>query len=182
MVTARLAEIALFPVHYSAFYVVRRSAFFADWLWVCRVHHFSFHGNLPFQGRLYHTRYDCVNTPDKMIAESEIVVSVAVKCLQQALNRGNFGYVLTESEKTKTNREEYKTLNDSLAVFVKHCCVVGEGKTPASDFKKSYLEWCRDNKKYPESTHGIGRILQKEHGVEKFKSNVDCYRLTIKYV
>lgn len=118
---------------------------------------------------------------DKMLKEKDIVASVVVKDLQNAIKRG---YKFTESERTKKNREEYAIKNNSLALFVKECCIKGTGKpeerTKISDFKEIYKNWCRKNDLEPEKSNSITDILVNELGIVKGKSYHDYYELIIK--
>lgn len=115
---------------------------------------------------------------DKLKAESEYLVCASIKALQNFIARG---YVFTESKRTKKNREEYAMRNNSLALFLNDCCDnFGIGTTPTRIFKEKYLYWCRENRLTPEKPNNISKILVEKHGIEKFKSNTDCYRLTIK--
>lgn len=114
---------------------------------------------------------------DKLKAEREYLVCAAVKALNNLIQRD---YKFTESERTKQNREDYAMRNNSLALFLKECCEIGIGTTPTKIFKDKYKSWCNDNKFVQEKRSNITQILVEQFGVEKFKSNTDCYRLTIK--
>lgn len=114
---------------------------------------------------------------EKLLAEKEIIVSVAIQYLQQAIKRD---YKFTESERTIKNREDYKIRNDSLKLFLQECCVIGQGRVITSVFKEKYKNWCRDNRLEPEPANNINHILTNEYGVVKGKSYSDYYELTIK--
>lgn len=113
---------------------------------------------------------------EKLLAEKEIIVSVAIKHLQKAIARG---YKFTESERTIKNREDYMIRNNSLALFLQECCIIGQGRTITSVFKEKYKSWCRDNNLEPEKSNDITRILVNDYGVVKSKSYSDYYELTI---
>ena len=113
---------------------------------------------------------------EKLLAEKEIIVSVAIKYLQKAIARG---YKFTESERTIKNREDYMIRNNSLALFLQECCIIGQGRTITSVFKEKYKSWCRDNNLEPEKSNDITRILVNDYGVVKSKSYSDYYELTI---
>lgn len=114
---------------------------------------------------------------EKLLAEKEIIVSVAIQHLQQAIARD---YKFTESERTVKNREEYMIRNNSLALFLKECCIIGEGRTTTSLFREKYMQWCKENRFEPEKRNDIARILENDFGVVKAKSYSDYYVLTIK--
>lgn len=114
---------------------------------------------------------------EKLLAEKEIIVSVAIQYLQQAIARD---YKFTESERTIKNREEYMIKNNSLALFLKECCIIGEGRITTSLFKEKYKSWCRENRLEPERANDISKILINDFKVVKGKSYSDYYELTIK--
>ena len=114
---------------------------------------------------------------DKLKAESEYLVCTAVKALK---NLKQQDYKFTESERTKKNREEYEMRNNSLELFVNEHCEIGIGTTPTRVFKEKYIYWCKENRLTSEKPNSISKILTEKFGVEKYKSNTDCYRLTIK--
>ena len=113
---------------------------------------------------------------EKLLAEKEFIVSVAIKHLQKAIARG---YKFTESERTINNRKDYMIKNNSLALFLQECCIIGQGRIITSVFKEKYKSWCRDNNLEPEKSNDITRILVNEYGVVKGKSYSDYYELTI---
>ena len=114
---------------------------------------------------------------DNLLKEKQAIVSDAIRHLQQAIARD---YKFTESERTKKNREEYMIRNNSLALFLKECCVIGEGRTNTSFFKERYKNWCKDNGLEPEKANDITKILVNDHKVVKGKSYSEYYELTIK--
>ena len=114
---------------------------------------------------------------EKLLEEKEIIVSVAIRYLQQAIARD---YKFTESERTIKNREDYAIKNNSLALFLQECCEIGTGRTITSVFKEKYKAWCKDNQLEPEKSNNISRILVDEFGVVKSKSYSEYYELTIK--
>lgn len=115
---------------------------------------------------------------DKIKSEADIIASVAIQYLIKAKERG---YVFTESERTITNRKEYAIKNNSLALYLNECCVIGEGKTSTRIFKEDYRRWCKDNGLVAEGRNNIAKILQEEFGVQRTKASIDYYNLTIKY-
>lgn len=114
---------------------------------------------------------------EKLLEEKEIIVSVAIQHLQKAIARG---YKFTESERTIKNREDYAIRNNSLALFLKECCIIGQGRTITSVFKEKYKSWCRDNNLEPEKSNDITRILVNDYRIVKRKSDRDYYELKIK--
>lgn len=119
------------------------------------------------------------NLLTKLLKEKEIIVSVAIKILQQAINRD---YKFTESERTLNNRKEYAIKNDSLALFLNTCCVVGESKTSTRVFKEKYIQWCRDNGLSHERPNDIRELMKINFNIDSRKSNGDYYELTIKNI
>lgn len=116
---------------------------------------------------------------EKLEAESEYTICVAIKFLRKSIERG---YTFTESERTIKNREEYAMRNNSLALFLNDCCEIGVGSTTTRVFRETYQGWCKDNHLPAEKQNSIGRILVEDFGIEKFKSNTEMYRLTIKNI
>lgn len=114
---------------------------------------------------------------EKLLAEREVITSLAVKSLQETISRG---YKFTESERTKKNREEYAIKNNSLKLFLQEYCVIGEGRTVTSVFKEKYKKWCKENNLEPEPANNINSILIQEYGVVKGKSYHEYYELSIK--
>ena len=116
---------------------------------------------------------------EKLATESEYLICASIKCLRISIKNG---YKFTESERTIKNREDYAIKNNSLALFLTECCDCGKGSTPTSIFKTKYKYWCKENKLPCEKPNSISKLLTEKFGVEKYKSNTDCYRLTIKNV
>ena len=114
---------------------------------------------------------------EKLLAEKEVIVSLAVKHLKETIARG---YKFTESERTIKNREEYSIKNNSLLLFLNECCIIGEGRTVVSVFKEKYKNWCKDNGLVAERPNDITKILTNEYGIVKGKSYQEYYELKIK--
>lgn len=114
---------------------------------------------------------------EKMLAEKEVIISNAVEHLKKTIKNG---YRFTESERTIKNREEYAISNNSLALFLRECCVIGEGRTITSLFKDKYKSWCKENNLEAERPNDISKILINDFGVVKRKSSNEYYELTIK--
>ena len=115
---------------------------------------------------------------DKLKSEADIIASVAIQYLIKARERG---YVFTESERTIANRKEYAVNNNSLALFINERCIIGEGRTSTRVFKENYGNWCKENGLVAEGRNNIAKILQEEFGVQRSKSSIDYYNLTIRY-
>lgn len=115
---------------------------------------------------------------EKLLAEKEAIVSEAIRHLQKAIARD---YKFTESDRTIKNREEYMIKNNSLALFLQECCIIGQGRTITSVFKEEYKRWCKENNLEPERPNDITKILIQEHGIVKGKSYRDYYELTVNY-
>ncbi len=114
---------------------------------------------------------------EKMLEEKEVIVSNAVEHLKKTITNG---YRFTESERTIKNREEYAISNNSLALFLTECCVIGEGRTITSLFKEKYKAWCKENNLEPERPNSITKILENDFGVIKGKSGNEYYELKLK--
>ena len=115
---------------------------------------------------------------DKIKSESDIIASVSIQYLIKAKERG---YVFTESERTISNRKEYAIKNNSLSLFINECCLLDTGRTPTRLFKEQYRRWCRENGFVAEGRNNIAKMLQEDFHVQKIKSSIDYYNLTIKY-
>lgn len=113
---------------------------------------------------------------EKMLAEKDAIVSVALRYLAATVKRG---YKFTESECMVLSREEYAERNNSLVVFVKEHCTMG-GRTKRSEFRRLYREWCQAEGMYPEPSRNIDTILKEYFGITPIKSNEYYYSLTIK--
>lgn len=114
---------------------------------------------------------------DDMLKEREVIVSVAVRFLIDAIKRG---HRFTESKRTQENRIKYQIENDSLTLFLKQCCIPHQGRTNISYFKYKYKEWCKENNLVPERPNSITDILVNDFGIIKGKSGTDYYELEIK--
>ncbi len=114
---------------------------------------------------------------EKIYAEREVLVSVAVAYLKQSIERG---YTFTESDRTKKNRENYEKRMNSLKYFLKECCEVGIGRTNTAEFKRKYYNWCDKNGLTPERQNSISKKLINDFGISRVKSSNEFYELTIK--
>lgn len=114
---------------------------------------------------------------DKLKAESDIVITVAIKFAMKTIEDG---YKFTESEKTISNRKKYELENDSLSLFIESCCVVGEGRTTTREFKQQYQQWCKENNLRAEKPNSIRKVLKEKYGIDCYKSNTPYYPITVK--
>lgn len=107
---------------------------------------------------------------DKMLAEKEAIVSVAVSHLREALQRG---YKFTESEGMMMERASYEIVNNSLLSFVSECCNLHDKRCrlKRSDFNRYYQQWCKNNFVRPERDHDIAQQLFDKYGIEARKHN-----------
>lgn len=106
---------------------------------------------------------------DKMMAEKDIIASVAIDAFKNAIERG---YRFIESEEMEKTRREYTIENNSLLMFVKDCCTlysVGD-KTKRSDFNAIYKRWCIANRVFSERERDIGKQLEEHFMVDCKKS------------
>lgn len=117
------------------------------------------------------------NLREKIVNEKEALVSVAVNYLIGAIKRG---YIFTESDRTKKNRENYERRLNSLKYFLKECCEIGTGRTNTAEFKRKYYDWCDEKGLIPEKANSISKILINDFGIVKVKSSNEFYELTIK--
>ena len=121
---------------------------------------------------------------DKLLAEKEVIVSVAISYLRGAIARG---HMFTESRAMYLEREQYVVENNSLLSFVKACCVFGEDmrgenwefcsskgmkqkKTSRADFHKVYLKWCQLNNVRHEKLKDIPEQMKKHFGLTPYKT------------
>lgn len=114
---------------------------------------------------------DLVN---KLLAEKEAIVSVAVRHLQKAITRGH----LTESAKVVENRKNYAIKNNSFALFLQEKCILHSGRTSRSVFNGVYKEWCKENNLAIEPMNQI-KIMLEQRGITAMKSGEYYYPLTI---
>lgn len=114
---------------------------------------------------------------DKLKAEADIIVSVAIKSLMTTIEND---YTFTESERTISNRKKYEIENDSLSLFIETCCVVGEGRTNVREFKQQYRQWCKENNLQAEKPNSISKVIKEKYGIDSSKSNTPYYPITVK--
>lgn len=111
---------------------------------------------------------------EKLRPEHDAIVSVAVRHLQRALERGH----LTESDRVRDNRESYKLKNNSFELFLRERCILNEGQTRRSWFNTIYKEWCKDNNLTQVPMYHV-KVLLAQHGISAKKSGEYYYNLTI---
>lgn len=111
---------------------------------------------------------------NKLLAEKEAVVSVAIRYLQKALARGQ----LTESTRVLENRKNYAIKNNSFALFLQEKCILHSGRTSRSVFNGVYKEWCKENNLAIEPMNQIKTMLE-QRGIIAMKSGEYYYPLTI---
>ncbi len=108
------------------------------------------------------------NLQAKMLAERDIVVSVAVDKFIEAVKRG---YKFTLSENMMLNNRSYQMENNSLFSFIKECCVLytANEKIRRAEFNEIYKRWCSANRVLPERDREIGKQLKEFFLVEAQK-------------
>lgn len=111
---------------------------------------------------------------NKLLAEKEAVVSVAIRYLQKALARGQ----LTEGARVLENRKNYAIKNNSFALFLQEKCILHSGRTSRSVFNGVYKEWCKENNLAIEPMNQI-KIMLEQRGITAMKSGEYYYSLTI---
>lgn len=111
---------------------------------------------------------------NKLLAEKEAVISVAIHYLLKALAKGQ----LTESTRVLENRKNYSIKNNSFALFLQEKCVLHSGRTSRSVFNSVYKEWCKENNLAVEPMNQI-KIMLEQQGITAMKSGEYYYSLTI---
>ena len=82
---------------------------------------------------------------DKMLAEGDDIVSIAVQYLKQWINRG---FVFTYPERCKEALKEYKVRNSPELMFYEECCVLCDKNSnpyKAVEIYDAFVEWCKRN-------------------------------------
>ncbi|MBC8543215.1 DNA primase family protein [Bianquea renquensis] len=111
---------------------------------------------------------------DKLMSEKDVIASIAIDCLKNAIQRG---YKFSESSEMIVARKEYSIENNSLLTFVNDCCecyTVGH-KTKRSEFNRVYKLWCNANRVLPERDREIGKQLKEFFEIEVQKNNGHYY-------
>lgn len=107
---------------------------------------------------------------DKMMAEKNVIASVAVDKFKKAIERG---YKFSESSEMRNSIINYQVENNSLLAFMKDCCYFDftcRG-TKRSDFNKVYKKWCIANRMLPERDREIGKQLEEYYQITTKKVN-----------
>lgn len=118
------------------------------------------------------------NLLEKMLKEKDVIASVSVRYLKDAIERG---YKFTESQSMLDERKKYETNNNSLLAFYNDCCEA-TGKIRRSEFNSIYKKWCMGNNVKPERDREIPAQLMEHYGIKAKKVNGIFYYvfLTIK--
>lgn len=111
---------------------------------------------------------------DKLMSEKDVIVSIAIDRLKNAIQRG---YKFSESTEMVVARKEYSIENNSLLTFVNDCCecYTVEHKTKRSEFNRVYKLWCNANRVLPERDREIGKQLKEFFEIEVQKNNGHYY-------
>lgn len=111
---------------------------------------------------------------EKLMLEKDIIVSVAIDMLRQAINRG---YKFSESDAMIATRKQYAIENNSLLTFVNEYCDRDNynHKTKRSEFNSIYKKWCCSNRLLPERDREISKQLFEHFLIEAFKTNGNYY-------
>ena len=111
---------------------------------------------------------------DKLMAEKDVIASIAIDCLKKAVERG---YKFSENEEMSLARRKYAIENNSLLTFVNDCCecYTFEHKTKRSEFNRVYKLWCDTNRVLPERDREIGNQLKEFFEIEVQKNNGHYY-------
>ncbi len=114
------------------------------------------------------------NLLDKLMSEKDIIVSIAIDHLKEAIGRG---YKFSESNEMVAARKEYSIENNSLLTFINDCCecYTVEHKTKRSEFNRVYKIWCNANSVLPERDREIGKQLKEFFEIEVQKNNGHYY-------
>lgn len=116
---------------------------------------------------------------DKMYAEREYIISLAIAHLTQVIDNG---YVFSVPDKCIQARSKYKVDNDSLLTFVEECCMerpngkISDNCTK-STLMKVYQAWCKDNNKgyYLTKQQAHKRLEEIGRGRVKKTNGIDYY-------
>lgn len=106
---------------------------------------------------------------EKILAEKEVIVSVAIHALQKTI--AEKGFKFSESELMLIARKKYMIENNSLLTFIKECCEFGSEKvTNRSAFNMFYRAWCENNAIRPERDRDIKEQLESTFGIAARKT------------
>lgn len=107
---------------------------------------------------------------DKIMAEKNVIASVAVDKFKKAIERG---YKFSESSEMRNSIINYQVENNSLLAFIKDCCCFDFNSrgTKRSDFNKVYKKWCVANRMLPERDREIGKQLEEYYQITTKKVN-----------
>lgn len=106
----------------------------------------------------------------KMMSEKDIIASIAIDKLKEAVDRG---YKFSQSEEMMNIRKDYIIENNSLLTFVKDCFIYYPDchYIKRADFNKYYKVWCAANRVYPERDREIGKQLKTHFGIDARKTH-----------
>lgn len=110
---------------------------------------------------------------DKMLKERDVIASIAIDALKQAIVRG---FQFSESDEMIKSRKEYQIANNSLLAFYNDCCKQDWNyQLKRSEFNKVYRAWCSVNQVKPERDREIPAILQEYFNIEAKKTRGEYY-------
>lgn len=109
---------------------------------------------------------------DKMLAEKEAIVSVAVKHFQRTVAEHTF----SEGPIIRAVRRDYQGINNSVHEFVDSQCIIGEGRTRRPVFYREYEAWAKDN----HITNVLGKMaialtLEQDYGLSPKRIQGEFY-------
>lgn len=104
---------------------------------------------------------------DKLLLEKEAIVSISLRYFMNVIRNG---YIFTESEDMKSERNKYMNQSNSLFSFVNECCELNKGSARRSYFNKVYNTWCKINNLKSEKHSEIGAMLLDKYGISAKKT------------
>lgn len=114
---------------------------------------------------------------DKMLGESEAIVSTAIKVFRKTVKQG---YKFDEGPTILEERQKYERDNNSILAFIETECDLTGGKIKKSLFNKAYRKWCKNNSLCPERLSDITLMLKNAYGITPVKHGEFYYLLTVK--
>jgi len=113
--------------------------------------------------------------PQKLTAPEELsgFLNLALKGLRRLTARGYF----EESASMRQAGASYRAKADTVAGFVRDCCVVAPDEVVGRSYlHKVYTQWCKNSNRHPISAQRFNDHLPTLAPVEVFKSGVEKWR------
>lgn len=107
---------------------------------------------------------------DKLLAEAPGILAWLVRGCLEWQKHG-----LKPPDTVKAATEEYRKDEDTLALFLKECCTIGDGhKARAGELYRTYAEWAKRYGIEPVTLSAFGRQMKKRF--EHEETNVTTYK------